>query len=353
MTVRLAISVALCLCGGVCFAAVSQLDAEATVRRRVVQRGLRVGTDLETGAYTVIAGASMSGSTPGSSAYDAQKATCFRLAELKAMHQILNMRAQTMSGKSEVKRERMGDEAVKVVSTFVETLSQSDTDGCVVVDTCELHEGAKCVVAVAMTWSEDLECRARASAAGSIQPAEKWIEELKMHLSRWDGRMLPPTVAFVDSAGFFHRLGVGAASLAGESPLERKAAVGLADLLARKNLQLALYGRAAMRKKAALMMASSRREDCQSLTSAYKALGDVSVESSLPLGSCPLFDKIVGGQDGSGKSLLVVYGVKEPGHASACGVGDRETASTMQTAPASNSGVMVFNPNTRRYERKE
>ena len=73
MTVRLAISVALCLCGGVCFAAVSQLDAEATVRRRVVQRGLRVGTDLETGAYTVIAGASMSGSTPGSSAYDARQ----------------------------------------------------------------------------------------------------------------------------------------------------------------------------------------------------------------------------------------------------------------------------------------
>ncbi len=354
MTARRFILSVLCLYGGICFAAVSCLDAEDALRRRVVQRGLRVGTDLETGSYTVIAGASMSGSAPGSSAYDAQKrATCFRLAELKAMHQILNMRAQTMSGKSEVKRERLGDEAVKTVSTFVETLSQSDTDGCVVVDSCELHEGAKCVVAVAMTWSVDLECRARASAAGSIQPAEKWIEELKIHLSRWDGRMLPPTVAFVDSAGFFHRLGVGAASLTGESPLERKAAVGLADLLARKNFQLALYGRAAMRKKAALMMASSRREDCQSLASAYEALGDVSVEGPLPLGSCPLFDKIVGGQDGSGKSLLVVYGIKESGHASACGVGDRETASTMQTAPASNSGVMVFNPNTRRYERKE
>lgn len=338
MTSRLAILVTLVLCGGVCCAAVSRLDAEDALRRRMVQRDLRIGFDAEKGTYTVMASAAKSGCAPGSPASCALRVTCYRLAELRAIHQILNMRGQSMSGKTEVQRDRADDATVKTVRTFVETFSQSDMDGCVMVDACELNEGGTCAVAVAVTWSADLERRARASAAGSLQPAGEWIEELKGYLDGWDGGLPPPALTFVDSAGFFHQLGVGMASLAGESPLERNAAARLADLWARKNLQLALYGRAAMRKKAELMKASSQREDLQSLTSTYEALGEVAAEGPLPVGSTSILDTVVVDSSNSNKLLIVVYGVK--------------VASVPRIKPRESSGVMVFNPKTGKFEKQ-
>ena len=347
MTFRLAIVAAFCLCGGVCCcAAVSRLDAEGDLRSRMAQRGLRAGIDAETGAYTVIASAAKSGGEPGSPAACAQRVACYRLAELRAIHQILNMRGQTMAGQTAVQSDRVGDAAVKTVRTFVETLSESDMDGCVVVDACELNDGARSVVAVAMTWSAELERRARASADGSLRQAAAWVEELKAHLDKWGGGLPPPTMAFVDSAGFFHRLGVGVAALGGESSLERNAAARSADLWARKNVQLALYGRAAMRKKAELMKNASRREELQSLASAYEALGEVTAEGPLPTGCTSVLDVVVADPSSSGKILVVVYGVKTQGTAFDVSVpvrpGRREVP----------SGVMIFNPNTGKFEKQ-
>lgn len=338
MTRRLAIFATLALCGGVCCAAVSRLDAEDALRRRMAQRDVRLGCDAERGTYTVVASAAKSGCEPGSPASSALRVTCYRLAELRAIHQILNMRGQSMAGKTVVQRDRVDDAAVKTARTFVETFSQSDMDGCVMVDACELNEGGTCAVAVAVTWSADLERRARASAAGSLQPAGDWIEELKSYLDMWDGGLLPPALAFVDSAGFFHQLGVGMADFAGESTLERNAAARLADLWARKNLQLALYGRAAMRKKAELMKASSRREELQSLTSMYEALGEVAAEGPLPAGSTSILDTVMTDSSNSNKLLIVVYGVK--------------VAPVPQAKPKESSGMMIFNPNTGKFEKQ-
>lgn len=346
MTVRLAIGFVCCLCGMLCSAGISQLDAEDAVRRRLLQCGLRVGFDAEKGTYIVIASASKTGCVPRSSTYCAQRVACFRLAELKAIHQIIDMRSQTMTGRSEVLRKRWGDTAVKTASTFVETFSQMDMDGCVVLDSCVLNEESKCVVATAMVWSEDLERCARASAAGTLLPAAAWVEELKHYLGKWGDGLLPPTVEFVDSAGFFHHLGIGIASLGGDSPLERNAAVRLADMWARKNLQLALYGRAAMRRKAELMKTSSSRRELNSLASAYEALGDVAAEGSLPAGSTPILDAVVMDSSNYGKFLVVVYGVKM--QEAAAGVVD----SALQRNPKESSGVLIFNPNIGKFEKK-
>ncbi len=341
MTSRLVIVAAFCLCGGVCCAAISQMDAEAAVRRRVVQRGLHMGIDAETGSYTVIASAVKSGGEPGSHASCIQRVACYRLAELKAIHQILNMRGQTMSGQTAVQRDHVDDTAVKTVRTFVETLSKSDMDGCIVVDTCELNDGARCIVAVAMTWSAELERRARASADGALRPASVWIEELKTYLGNWGDELLPPTVAFVDSAGFFHRLGVGVAALGGASPLERNAASRLADLWARKNLQLALFGRAAMRKKAELMMSRGRLAESDPLASAYEALGEVSAEGPLPAGSRSIYDKVVQTADGA-KFFLIVYGIVPLPKA------DGALPTTGKTA----DGIQIWNPLTGKFEKQ-
>ena len=346
MTVRLVIGFLCCLCGMFCRAAISQLEAEDTVRRRVVQRGLHVGFDAEKGAYIVIASASKSGCDSSSSAYCAQRVACFRLAELKAIHQIIDMRLQMMTGSSEVLRERLGNDAVKTASTFVETFSRMDMDGCVILDSCALNEGAKCVVAMAMVWSEDLKRSARASAAGTIRPAAAWVEELKCYLGKWDDGLLPPTVAFVDSAGFFHRLGVGTASLGGDSLLDRNAAARLADMWARKNLQLALYGYAAMRRKAELMKTSSSRRELNSLASAYEALGDVAAEGPLPAGSTSILDAVVTDSSNSGKLLVVVYGVKT--QEAVEGAAD----SVLQNNPKGTAGIMIFNPITGKFEKK-
>jgi hypothetical protein len=343
MTVRRFILAGLCLCGGACCAAFSRLDAEDAVRRALAANGMHQGYDAETGVYMVIASAAKSGVAPGTATCCAQQAACFRSAELNAFHQILNMRGQSMAGRTAVQR----DAAAKSVRSFVETLSQADLDGCLLVEFQGWQDGDTCVVAVAMSWSEDLERRARASAAGRLRPADAWIDELKGCLAECDGDVLPPTLSFVDSAGFFHRAGVGRAPFDGASALQRNAAVKEADLWARKNLQLALYGRAAMRKKAELMKAHDRLEGERSLSSAYEALGDVSADTPLPAGSRPLFDKVVQVGDGQMKSFVVVYGVDPP--KTVRGISD----SGSQTAERAPDGVLIWNPNTGKFEKQQ
>ncbi len=339
MTARRFILAVLCLCGGICCAAVSCLDVEDALRRALAERGIRQGHDAETGVCTVIASASKKG---------AQPYACFRMAELKALHQILNMRSQTMSGATAVRR----DEAAKTMRSFVETLSRADLDGCLLVDFRGRQDGDGWAVAVAMCWSEDLERRARASASGALHPADSWVDELNMLVDGCDGELLPPTLSFVDSKGFFHRTGVGVARVGGESPLQRDAAARAADLLARKNLQLALYGRAAMRKKAELMKASSRRADARSTASAYEALSEVAAEGPLPVGSCPLFDRVVPDASGSGKLFAVVYGVKAPRAETAQGGTCRAVVPIAEPVGQVPSGIMLFNPNTGKFEKQ-
>ena len=328
MTARRSILAVLCLCGGICFAAVSCLDAEDALRRALAERGIRQGHDAETGVCTVIASASKKG---------AQPFACFRLAELKALHQILNMRSQTMSGATTVQR----DDAAKTVRSLVETLSQADLDGCLLVDFRGKQDGDVWVVAVAMCWSEDLEKRARASASGALHPADSWVDELKKLVDGCDGELLPPTLSFVDSNGFFHRAGVGVVRVGGESPLQRDAAAREADIWARKNLQLALYGRAAMRKKAELMKSWDRMGGVKTVLSAYEALGEVSAEGPMPAGSRSVYDKVVQSEDGS-KSFLVVYGVVPP-----------KTGGAIRQTPETASGdVLIWNPRTGKFEKQ-
>ena len=72
-----------------------------------------------------------------------------------------------------------------------------------------------------------------------------------------------------------------------------------------------------MRRKAELMKNSSRREEMQSLASAYEALGGVEAEGPLPAGSMSILDAVVADSSNSGKLLVVVYGVNAQGAAGA------------------------------------
>ena len=119
------------------------------------------------------------------------------------------------------------------------------------------------------------------------------------------------------------------------------AAAREADLLARKNLQLALYGRAAMRKKAELMKSWNRPDGGGSLSSAYEALGEVSAEGPLPNGSRSVYDKVVQSGDGS-KAFVVVYRVVQ---ARAVGTG-------RPTTEAASGDVLIWNPGTGKFEKQ-
>lgn len=344
MTFRLAIVVALCLCGGTCCAAFSRLDAEDFLRRALSAKKIHQGYDSETGMYTVIASAEKKGMNPESPMFCALQSSCFRLAELRALHQILNMRSQSMAGRTSVQH----DATNKLVRTFVETMSHADLDGCLVTDFHGKQEGDRCVVAVAMCWSDELERRAHASAAGSLRPADSWINELKSRLGKLGDSLLPPTMSFVDSAGFFHRVGVGTASFKGESDLRRSMAFSEADRLGRKNLQLALYGRAEMRKEIDLMMSRGLKDGDQSLASVYEALSMVSADAILPVGSGPLFYRLVEGQGAKRSMFMIFYGVDQP--MSTC-VEEKDLGS--QTIGKPPEGVLIWNPNTGNYEKKE
>ena len=94
------------------------------------------------------------------------------------------------------------------------------------------------------------------------------------------------------------------------------------------------------------MKTSSRREELQGLASAYEALGEVSAEGPLPTGSLSILESVMKDSSGSGKLLVVVYGVKTQGTAAGAVVPVQPGRSE------GTSGVMVFNPKTGKFEKQ-
>lgn len=269
-----------------CVAAdLSRFDAEADVRKDLLARGVSLGSDATGSEYTVVASAESPFAGGNSSAACAVRAGGFRIAELRARHQIMNARGMTVTGGTSARRGKDEDPKAKMVATMLETFARRTLLGCEIVACREGTCKGRYVVALALRWSRKLEEAERASASGEIQPAADWRKTFQRVQESDGGRLLPPMGVFVDSQGYVHHVGVGFSEPVSDDALARSAAASHADLFARKNLQLSLYGDAEMRKVAAARLATGA---FRSTASVYEALGAVSASGPLPPGACSL-----------------------------------------------------------------
>lgn len=289
----------------VCAAAeISRLDAEAGVRKDLLAKGVSIGSDETGDAYTVVASAERV--CRDAAAACAVRTICFRMAELRARHQIMNARGMTASGRTSVRGGQEATARTKTVDTLIETFARQTLLGCELVGYREGMAGERYVVALALRWRRNLERAEQASAAGALMSAEDWRDAFRRRYGAGKGELLPPTGVFVDARGFVHRYGVGFADVTRANPQARSAAASFADLFARKNLQLALCGDAEMRKVAAAALAKG---NFRSTASVYEALGTVTASGAFPPGARSVLECLVA-HPVTGRSVyMVVYGL--------------------------------------------
>ncbi len=300
MKLRGAISVFLVLTAGMLLAAGSGLDAEAQVRRQLRQLGVQVGYDATGDAYTVIVSARRQCAQVGS--YGSARTVCFRMAELRARHQIMNALGMAASGATTVQR----GAGSKGVSTVFSTFAEREVRGCEIVAFHESCDEDGLVVALALQWRRALDRQELATDAGAVVPAPDWEKAFTQWFAGTGWRLPPPTMVFVDGNGFVHRLGVGIAEPKGDGPLWNSSALKMAESFARKNLQLALYGNAEVRKTAAARMKTGG--DGGASVSAYEALGTVSALGVLPQGTRDVLMQMVDCPSSLRKLMLSIYG---------------------------------------------
>lgn len=304
MKLRGAIFVLLALAVGTLMAAGSGLDAEAQVRRQLRRLGVQVGFDATGDAYTVVASARHRCGPDG--LYGPVRTVCFRMAELRARHQIMNALGMVASGSSAVHRESSGGVGSKSVSTVFSMFAEREVRGCEIVAFRECRDEGVLVVALALRWRRALDRQELATDGGAVAPAPDWEATFAQWLDGTGWQLPPPMMVFVDGNGFVHRIGTGISEPKGNGQLWNSTALKMAEMLARKNLQLAVYGNAEVRKTAAARMKSGGEGG--SSASAYEALGTVSASGALPQGTREVLMKMVDCPNSPRKLMLSVYG---------------------------------------------
>ena len=360
MRCRYLLAVALCLVS--CFARAID-PAEQVVRQTVAQLGLSPG-ETKLDSQLVFIGLHKAEMEHPSKVpmFLLVREKDYKIAELKAKAELLRFLRQHWSGSEEVKL-FADDENVDMEMTSVADLfAKSLVSGWYVLCSAEQYENGVYSVAVAVTWSLELESAGRAARAGYLPCAESYKSELEEWLKKQDLATWTGSRVFVDRAGFPHFLGVGVGDAGDSSRLWQKQLQMKVDLWARKNLLLCLYGDAESRKVALewMSMKSGAVTDTDA-ESFYGDLANIEVKAKVVEGMSSVFDRFVTHPITGQKMLVTVYGILPKVVKQKKGIapvqhkgGVVSSAESHVRSPVANqSGVMIFNPNTGKFERRE
>ena len=345
--------------GIICFAvlccAVSRVLANAAddfVLSYLQDKGIPLGFNSRGGEIVAIGHAICPSDTFGQD-FASLRDKCHKLASLNARLEILQTLAVTSSGVRDAGLRHDGMQGERTVSSACKVFSERILSGWWVVISREHLDEKGFSVSVAIAWSPSSERRFADLKAGRLMPAQNWREELLAYIKGQDLTSWADVRLFVDSAGFPHLMGIGMADWDGHR-LFRDAALRRADMLAQKNLLLALYGDSAVMAAAGkwrLDASSDSGHKKVEQVTFYESLAEVSVTMPLPKGCRPIYVTEVGcGRDGR-KKIISVFSFEPPAVADVArtGGGEENRSATSEDRP---SGIMIFNPNTGRYEKR-
>lgn len=353
------LAVMLCLVS--CFARAID-PAEQAVRQTVAQLGLSL-SETKLNSQLVFIGLHKSEMSHPSKVpmFLLVREKDHKIAELKAKAELLRFLRQHWSGREDVKLFADDEQVDMEMTSVVDLFAKSLVSGWYVLCSAERYENGVYSVAVAVTWSLELEAAGRAARAGCLPCAESYKPELEEWLKKQDLATWTGSRVFVDRAGFPHFLGVGVGDAEDPSRLWQKQLQMKTDLWARKNLMLALYGDAESRKVAMewMSMKSGAVTDTDA-ESLYGALANIEVKAKVVEGMTSVFDRFVTHPITGQKMLVTVYGIlpkvfkprrdvtPEPNKRA----GESSVEDPAQPPVANQSGVMIWNPNTGKFEKR-
>lgn len=342
--------------GVICFAvlccAASRVSANAAddfVLAYLQEKGITLGVNSRSGEIVAIGHASCPSDSFGNDCASLRD-KCHKLASLDARSEILQTLAVTSSGVRDAGLRHDGIQGERTADSACRAFSERTLSGWWVVVSREHFDGNRFSVAVAVAWSLSGERRFDDLKAGRLIPSRNWRDELLAYVKGQDLASWADVRLFVDSAGFPHLMGVGMAEWDGHR-LFRDTALRRADMLAQKNLLLALYGDSAIMAAAGKWRrdASSASGPATEQMAFYESLAAVSVTMPLPKGCRPLYVTEVG--RGPQKKVISVFSFEPTaaGDAGESGGSGRGEPVVPGTRP---SGVMIFNPKTGKFEKQ-
>ena len=361
MYCRYLLAVMLCLVS--CFARAIEPDpAEQAVRQTVAQLGLSLG-ETRLDSQLVFIGLHKAEMEHPSKVpmFLLIREKDHKIAELKAKAELLRFLRQHWSGSEEVKLFADDENVDMEMTSAVDLFAKSLVSGWYVLCSAERYENGVYSVAVAVTWSLESEVAGRAARVGCLPCSESYKPELEDWLKKQDLASWTGSRVFVDRAGFPHFLGVGVGDAEDSSRLWQKQLQMETELWARKNLMLCLYGDAESRKVALEWMSMKSgavtETDAESF---YGNLANIAVKAKVVEGMSSVFDRLVTHPITGQKMLVTVYGIlpkevkqkrnRAPEPNKSGGVLSVEDPA--QPPVANQSGMMIFNPNTGKFEKQ-
>jgi hypothetical protein len=353
MCCRYLLAVTLCLVS--CFARAID-PAEQVVRQTVAQLGLSLGaTKLD--SQLVFVGLHKAEMEHPSKVpmFLLVREKDHKIAELKAKAELLRFLRQLWSGREEVKLFADDKNVDMEMTSAVDLFAKSLVSGWYVLCSAERYENGVYSVAVAVTWSLELEKAGRAARDGCLPCSKSYKTELDDWLKKQDIATWTGTRVFVDSAGFPHLLGVGVGDVGDSSRLWLKQLQMKTELWARKNLMLGLYGDAEA-SKVALERMSMDETDSDS-ESFYEGLANIEVKNEVIDGISLVVDGFVRHPITGRKMLVTIDGVLpriRPSHVAKQNQtgGVSPVMNRIRHSGMDQSGIMTWNPNTGKFEKQ-
>lgn len=317
------------------------------------QKGMQPGFDDRTGEVVAVGKSTVQiGEIASYPRLAALRDRCYKVASLEARGKILQVLEQSLTAGRRSEFQHDGVSASLELATLSKVFSERVLTGWHIAASAEEYSKGLYSVAVAVSWSHGSEEKLKALKAGQLVPSDKWKDELLAHikgqnLSNWADVRL-----FVDSKGFPHVLGIGLSDWDGNSRTQG-AAILKADMFAQKNLMLGLYGDAAVMEAAGKWRREvfSKSDSEVSELRFYESLSEIKVRDALPEGCGPFHMASIKNPVNGRKEFVSIYSFEPP---VAIDVGGQFVSGTAEsvTNDTQSSGVMIWNPNTGKYEKR-
>ena len=281
---------------------------------------------------------------------------CHKIASLEARGKILQLMRQSLTAERSEDFQRDGNVASLNLFMLNKAFSERVLTGWRIVASAEEYSNGIYSVAVAVSWSNESEEKLEAAKAGQLVSSDKWKEELMAYIKRQDLSTWADVRVFVDSKGFPHVLGIGLSDWDGD-PRTQNVAMRKADMFAQKNLMLGLYGDAAIMEAARKWRKEvfHRSGSDGLLLKFYESLSEVQIRRTPPAGCGPFHVAVIENPVNGRKEFVSIYSFEpdvnfEYGQERiTSGISDNHKVSDA----ASASGVMLWNPNTGKFENRE
>lgn len=334
------------MCVALLFGTVAAESAVEFCDRRVAtqleERGLHLGYNEESGEFIVVAHSQTRCADP--SIDMVTWAFCrdvFLKAHLKARREIANMVKGTLVASNVVVKMSVESERFQAQTAAIAMNADELPLGMIMLAAEGTWRDGIYAASVAMAWSETWDGRSRKSMAGLIEPAVDWESQLRSSVEAARIELLPPYGEFVDSNGFVHLFGADVSDVLSRPVKGRSAVLLSMDERALARLQSVRDGAGT----AALGMQFSKEKKGKSGMAVKASAGGLGVSAigAAPINKC-VFEGNVNSETFKRSLYAIVY-------ATDC-VKPSPQREKIESSNSGNSGVMIWNPNTGKFEKR-